>query len=152
GLLGPAPAEPQPESYTIASGDTRLVIGGSDPSGVLYGCLEAIARLQSGTLLSGKKLGTLNLTQSPALKRRATVLPLLSGKTPSAANQPWLFDREWWTGYLDQLLAARFNTVCVWFEEVDAGWFEHEAELWRWVLASADERGIGLVLSAERWQ
>lgn len=95
------------------SGNDWQVIG-SDPSGVLYGCLELARRIEEIHSLPAH----LEVTDRPALKIRGTNLFWMKqgnydwAVTPE--NFPWFFDKTLMSRYLDQLVENRYNTIYFW--------------------------------------
>jgi hypothetical protein len=97
----------------MRSGDEWWVIG-SDPSAVLYGCLELARRIEEDRQLPSQ----LDVTDRPALKIRGTNLFWMKqgdydwAVTPE--NFPWFFDKALMLRYLDQLVENRYNTIFFW--------------------------------------
>jgi hypothetical protein len=93
--------------------DDWLVIG-SDPSGVLYGCLELARRIEETHSLPPH----LDVKDQPALKIRGTNLFWMKqghydwAVTPE--NFPWFFDKVVMLRYLDKLVENRYNTIYFW--------------------------------------
>ncbi len=97
----------------LRSGNDWRVIG-SDPSGVLYGCLELARRIEENQRLPSQ----LDVTDRPVMKIRGTNLFWMKqgeydwAVTPD--NFQWFFDKALMLEYLDQLVENRYNTIFFW--------------------------------------
>lgn len=146
-----------------------LVISSSDDSGALYGCLELARRIRAEGKLPTTEIA--NFYDAPAMKLRGTCIALqktyiLPGRhvyeypiTPQLF--PWFYDKAMWTKYLDFLVENRMNTLYLWSGhpfasliklkdypyavEVPDDVFQKNQELYRWLAAECDKRGIWLV-------
>jgi len=148
------------EAFRLERRGNEFLVVGSDPSGVLYGALDLVERIeQAGTLPAA-----LSVTDRPRLKMRGTNLMWTKwGKhgydwpvTPE--NFPWFFDRSFMLRYLDFLAENRFNTIYFWSGHPFPYFLElpkypkaqvlsdkelkDNIEHFKWFTAEADRRGI----------
>lgn len=166
--LAPEAAVPGPEGFILATDPTgTLVVAGADDSGVLYGCLELARRARAARLLP-ERVGD---AEAPAFRLRGTCIglqktTLLPGYgeyeyplTPELF--PFLYDRDFWRGYLDFLAQNRINTLYLWNGhpfaslvkladypyalEVPEAVYQRNVAMYRDLIAEADRRGIRLV-------
>jgi hypothetical protein len=155
------------ESYTLKKiGDTIYVLG-ADPSGALYGCLELAGQIKK----TGKTPKSLNMTDRPEMIMRGTCIGLQKPVylperkvyeypyTPESF--PWFYDKELWIKYLDMMVENRYNTLYLWNGhpfaslvklpdypyaiEVDEPTFKKNEELFSFLTAEADKRGIWVI-------
>ncbi len=147
--------------------DIGITSGGD--SGTLYGCLELAKRIrESGNL---PVLGIANFKDAPAMTLRGTCIGmqktyLLPGRhvyeypiTPQLF--PWFYDKQMWAQYLDFLVENRMNTLYLWSGhpfaslvrlkdypyavEVPDDVFQQNQEMYHWLSAECDKRGIWLI-------
>ncbi|HEX3628750.1 MAG TPA: hypothetical protein VH280_25345 [Verrucomicrobiae bacterium] len=146
-----------------------LAISSGDDSGLLYGCLELAKRIRVEGKLPTVEIE--NFHDSPVMKLRGTCIGLqktyiLPGRhvyeypiTPELF--PWFYDKQMWTEYLDFLVKNRMNTLYLWSGhpfasliklkdyphavEVPDDVFQKNQEMYRWLAAECDKRGIWLV-------
>src|SRR5256884_4374656 len=157
-----------PEGFSIDSQpDGSIVINGRDDSGELYGCMELAARVREAKALPEK----IHFSDAPAFKLRGPCIGMqktyiLPGRhvyeypyTPDLF--PFFYDKHFWTEYLDFLADNRFNTLYLWSGhpfaslvkladypyalEVSEDVFQKNVEMYRWITAEADRRGIWVV-------
>ncbi len=142
-----------------------VIIAALEDSGFLYGCLELAERLKSGQPIPE------NFTDAPQFVLRGPCIGmqktyLLPGRkvyeypyTP--AEFPFFYDKATWTEYLDYLASLRMNTLYLWNGhpfaslvklpeypealEVSPEVFARNVEMFRWLAAECDRRGIWLV-------
>lgn len=160
------PAAAKPEGFVITTDpEGNITITGADDSGALYGCLEAAARLKGGQPLPAR------VADAPAFKLRGPCIGMqktyyLPGRKvyeyPYTPEEfPFFYDKGYWTGYLDHLADLRMNTLYLWnghpfaslvrlpeypeAVEVSDGVFARNVEMFRWLTAECDRRGIWLV-------
>lgn len=89
-------------------GTPAILVAGVDPLGYVYGLLELADRVQYGTdANSALQLGEA-VEEKPANTVRCVSRYLCS----EIADLPWYYDQDFWRGYLDGLVAARFNRFC----------------------------------------
>ena len=142
--------------------DGSIAIVGADDSGVLYGCLELSERIHAA---QGLPKG-LDITDAPEFKLRGPCIGMqkLTGKylwpyTPK--NFPFFYDKDHWKQYLDFLVKTRMNSVYLWnghpFSslvqledypealEVTPEVLEKNREMFGWLTAECDKRGIWLI-------
>lgn len=157
-----------PESFTVqrTAGGEILVTAGDD-TGLLYGCLE-LTRLASSP---GGLPADLNLDETPTMILRGPCIGMqktyyLPGRKvyeyPYTPEEfPFFYDRAYWTEYLDHLADLRFNTLYLWnghpfaslvrlpeypeAVEVSDEIFARNVDMFRWLTAECDRRGIWLV-------
>jgi hypothetical protein len=88
-----------------------VLVSGSDRRGYVYGLLELAERVRFGSdpalalHLSGPE------EDQPANEARSVGRYFCS----EIEDKPWLYDRDFWRGYLDLLAASRFNRFCLAF-------------------------------------
>ena len=159
----------QPEGFMISQAvhpQDEMVLAGDD-SGLLYGCLELASRIRD----VGRLPQNLNFHDAPAMKLRGTCIGLqktyiLPGRhvyeypiTPKLF--PWFYDKQMWREYLDFLVKNRLNTLYLWSGhpfaslvrlkeypyavEVPEDVFQQNQEMYHWLAAECDKRGIWLV-------
>ena len=158
----------KPEGFSIDTNtDGSISIHASDDSGLLYGCMELASRIRDT-----KQLPTdLHFTDATAFKLRGPCIGmqkpyLLPGRkvyeypyTPELF--PFFYDKQFWTEYLDFLAENRFNTLYLWSGhpfaslvrvpdypyavEVSDDVFAKNVEMFHWIAAEADKRGIWVV-------
>ncbi len=164
-LPGFAPGEEQAFRLQRAGNDWLVI--GSDPSGVLYGELE-LARLIRA---SGRLPETLDLADRPSFVLRGPCIGMQKTEitydgaiydyryTPE--DFPFFYDRQHWLRYLDMLLENRMNTLYLWnghpftsllklprypeAQELTDEQLERNIEMFRWLTAEADKRGIWVI-------
>ncbi len=164
----PLPALPGKEGYTIASAPNHdILIGGADPSGVLYGCMELAQRLHLTPVLPQ----TIQVTDQPEMVLRGTCIGLqkpyyLPGRTVyeypyTPQTFPWFYDKQLWIQYLDSMAANRMNSLYLWnghpfaslvrlkdypyAVEVDDDTFKKNEAIYRFLTTEADRRGIWII-------
>lgn len=162
---GPA----QPESFAITTTpDGNVTIAGADDSGALYGCMELLGRIWAN---GGRWPGKLEFTDAPVMVLRGACIGMqkpyyLPGRKvyeyPYTPDQfPFFYDKAHWTEYLDHLAYQRMNTLYLWnghpfaslvrlpdypeAVEVSDEVFAQNVEMFRWLTAECDRRGIWLV-------
>ncbi|MGJ5818750.1 hypothetical protein [Paludibaculum fermentans] len=147
-------------------GDTWL-IAGSDASGVMYGCLELAQRIAA----TGKLPAQLDESDQPKFVLRGPSIGMQKTEitydgaiydyryTPE--EFPFFYDRQHWTEYLDFLVKNRMNTLYLWnghpftsllklpkypdAQELTDQQLETNMEMFRWLTAEADRRGIWVI-------
>jgi hypothetical protein len=102
------------EAFHLGRAGKDWLVVGSDPSGVLYGCLE----LANRTLAAKALPEEIDVTDRPALRIRGTNLFWMKRgdyNFPVVPKEfPWFFDRALMTRYLDELARNRYNTIFFW--------------------------------------
>ena len=109
------------EGFTIhSSGQKNIVIGGFDPSGTLYGCMELADQIHAKRVLPKN----ISITDAPEMVLRGACVgiqkpTLLPGRgvyeypyTPELF--PWFYDKALWIRYLDSLAENRMNSLYLW--------------------------------------
>ncbi|MDI1250105.1 MAG: hypothetical protein PSV13_14675, partial [Lacunisphaera sp.] len=159
----------QPEGFAILQSENGTVsILGADDSGALYGCLELAARIRAN---GGRLPAKLDFQDSPMMVLRGPCIGMqktyyLPGRKvyeyPYTPEEfPFFYDRATWTEYLDLLADLRMNTLYLWnghpfaslvrlpdypeAVEVSDETFTRNVEMFRWLTAECDRRGIWLV-------
>ena len=155
------------EGFLISYADDKLFVIGFDASGTLYGCLELVERIRG----NGKIPEKIELTDHPEMVMRGTCIGLqktdyLPGHdvyeypyTPESF--PWLYDKQLWIKYLDMMVENRYNSLYLWnghpfssliklkeypyAVEVDDATFKKNEEIFRFLTAEADKRGIWVI-------
>ena len=146
-------------------------IKGNSDSGTLYGCLELGKRIRTaGGFTNGQNFIS-GFADAPKMTLRGACVAMqktyiLPGRkvyeypyTPELF--PWFYDKKLWTEYLDSLVANRMNTLYLWnghpfaslvklkdypeTVEVSPEVFEQNVEMFHWLTAECDRRGIWLV-------
>ncbi|MDQ5978732.1 MAG: hypothetical protein QG602_1706 [Verrucomicrobiota bacterium] len=168
GQLTLALREPdRPEGFVLAEcRDGSLAVVGTDASGTLYGCLELARRLGLNT-----KKSLLPFEDAPVMTLRGPCIGMqktyyLPGRKvyeyPYTPEEfPFFYDKTTWTEYLDHLADLRMNTLYLWnghpfaslvrlpdypeAVEVSDETFARNVEMFRWLTAECDRRGIWLV-------
>ncbi len=108
-----------PQAYRVErSGPDRLRVVGRGPQGAMYGGLDIAEAIRTGTLESLK-----DSDHQPHIARRGIKFNIpLDLRTPSytdssdaaQANIPEMWERAFWTAYLDGLARNRFNVLSLW--------------------------------------
>jgi hypothetical protein len=159
-------SDAKPESFVITTAPSgEVTVTGADDSGVLYGCLELASRLKSGAAAPK------NFADAPIMVLRGPCIGMqktyyLPGRKvyeyPYTPEEfPFFYDKAHWTSYLDQLADLRMNTLYLWnghpfaslvrlpdypeAVEVNDETFRRNVEMFRWLTAECDRRGIWLV-------
>ncbi|HEY1804395.1 MAG TPA: hypothetical protein VGG45_07920 [Terracidiphilus sp.] len=106
---------PGPEAFSLApgrfAGMPAVIVAGNDVLGIVYGLLEMAERVRFGA----DARTALHLAQ-PILEKPANEVRSVGRYFCSEIeDKPWLYDREFWLGYLDLLVACRFNRFCLAF-------------------------------------
>jgi hypothetical protein len=148
--------------------DGYPVVLGADDSGALYGCLELAKHIRAEGKLP---MNMAAVHDQPAMKLRGTCVGMqktyiLPGRkvyeypyTPELF--PWFYDKQLWMEYLDFLAENRMNTLYLWnghpfsslvklrdypeAVEVPDDIFAQNVEMFHWLTAECDKRGIWLV-------
>jgi hypothetical protein len=151
------------EGFRLNSlGNNTVEVVGADQSGVLYGCLELADRIRAAGAIPSE----LEVTDAPEFKLRGPAIGMqkLGGEydwpyTPE--NFPFFYDKAHWKEYLDFLISIRMNALFVWnghpFSslvqldeysealEVTPEIMEKNREVFGWLTAECDKRGIWLI-------
>ena len=106
-----------PECFALLPGSVKrthtagVTASGSDVRGYVYALLELAERVRFGddpqTALSAVQAGL----EKPANEIRSVGRYFSS----ELEDKPWLYDKDFWPGYLDVLAASRFNRFCLGF-------------------------------------
>ena len=158
---------PGKEGFVLQAGKKLVLIGGTDPSGALYGCLELERRIAE----KGRLPKDVHLVDQPEMVIRGTAIGLqkpvyLPGRnvyeypyTPETF--PWFYDRDLWIRYLDMLVENRLNALFLWnghpfaslvrledypfAVEVDEQTFRQNEEVFEFLTEEAGKRGIYVI-------
>ncbi|HKZ68339.1 MAG TPA: hypothetical protein VJ111_18355, partial [Chitinophagaceae bacterium] len=160
--------KPGKEGYFIHSvKEDKIFIGGADPSGVLYGCLELVEQIKT----NGKLPLAISTTDQPEMVLRGACIGIqkpyyLPGRTVyeypyTPETFPWFYDKKLWIQYLDSLLDNRMNSLYLWnghpfaslvrlkdypyAVEVNDATFKKNEEIYKFLTTEADKRGIWVI-------
>jgi len=150
----------------LRRGNAWLVIG-SDPSGVLYGCLELARRVKQ----AGRLPAAIDFADHPQFRLRGPNIGMQKTAitydgamydyryTPE--EFPFFYDQRLWTRYLDFLLENRMNTLYLWnghpftsllklpkypeAQELSDAQLDANMAMFRWLATEADRRGIWVI-------
>lgn len=159
---------PHKEGFDITSSkQNNIVVTGMDNSGALYGCIELADEIkEKGTLPQ-----TITMSDHPEMVLRGACIGLqkstyLPGRTVyeypyTPETFPWLYDKAMWIKYLDQMVDNRMNSLYLWnghpfaslvklkdypyAVEVDDATFKKNEEIFKFLTAEADKRGIWVI-------
>jgi hypothetical protein len=157
------------ESFGIETCPGRLtVIAGGGPTGALYGALELAGRIKSAGFIEREIAfydAPLFKLRGPAIGLQLTKIepPRLTYEYPITPGRfPWFYDKELWIEFLDMMLEERCNILYIWSGhpfsslvivpdypyalEVTEEEFRLNKELFFWLTAECDRRGIWVVL------
>jgi len=103
------------ESFALTpiryAGVQATIVSGSDVRGYVYGLLELAERVRFGA-----DARTALRVAEPILERPANEVRSVGRYFCSEVeDKPWLYDKDFWLGYLDLLVACRFNRLCLAF-------------------------------------
>jgi hypothetical protein len=152
------------EAFLLRRIGNTIIVTGFDTSGVLYGALELAGRIRATHAVPA----TLDYEDHPQLKIRGTALGIQKPEiTYDGAEYdyrlmpdefPWFYDKTAWTKYLDTLVDERYNALFLWnghpftsllklprypeAQEVPTAQLEKNIQMYRWLTAEADKRGI----------
>lgn len=160
---------PSGEGFYIETCPARLTVicGGSD-TGALYGCMELAERIRR----EGSFPEEITCGDAPAFKLRGPCVglqktkiepPRLTYEYPITPERfPWFYDKEMWLKFIDMLLEMRCNVLYIWSGhpfsslvkvadypealEVTEEEYEKNREVFSWLTAECDKRGIWVVL------
>src|SRR5579863_2751314 len=93
------------------AGMPAAIVSGGDMRGYVYGLLELAERVRFGADVRA----ALHLAQTIAEKPANEVRSVGRYFCSEVEDKPWLYDRQFWPGYLDLLVACRFNRFCLAF-------------------------------------
>ena len=105
----PPPPPVAPESLRLSPGKIgstpEVLISGGDVRGFVYGLLELVERVQFST----DPLAALSLSQVVEEKPANEVRSIGRYFCSEMEDKSWYYDKNSWGGYLDTLVACRFN-------------------------------------------
>lgn len=163
----PVTNRPGKEGFVLTIANNHALVAGADNSGILYGCLEMAERIRTGGMLPKR----LYVADQPEMVLRGTCIGIqkttyLPGRTvyeyPYTPQEfPWFYDKALWIRYLDMLAANRMNSLYLWnghpfaslvklkdypyAVEVDSATFRKNREMYHFLTAEADKRGIWVI-------
>ncbi len=152
------------EAFLLRRLGNTIIVAGYDPSGVLYGAMELADRIRAAHALPA----ALDYEDHPQLKLRGAAIGLQKPEITYEGAEydyrytpeefPWFYDKAAWTKYLDQLATQRINTLYLWnghpftsllklpkypeAQELPTAQLDRNIEMFRWLTAEADKRGI----------
>ncbi len=104
-----------PESLRLTPGQLEhapaVLVSGSDARGFIYGLLELAERVEFGSDLKSALHLEHPVEERPANEGRSVGRYFCC----ELEDKPWYYDKEFWRGYLDALVASRFNRFCLAF-------------------------------------
>ncbi len=93
------------EGFRLAPAGGGIAVSAADPRGFVYALLELAERVTFGADPRAALTITRIENAAPATRTRS-ITRLFSDE---GHDKPWLWDRNFWTAYLDLLAACRFN-------------------------------------------
>ena len=106
---------PGAESFALTpgryAGIQATIVSGSDVRGCVYGILEWRSECDLPRMRERRCAWRSQFWRSRPTKCAALGRYFCS----EVEDKPWLYDREFWLGYLDLLVACRFNRFCLAF-------------------------------------
>ncbi len=100
------PAERKPEMIALIPGhETRVLVSGIDARGLIYGLLELADRVQS----ADDPIASLTIPTPIVETTPNRIRSVARAFCSEIEDKSWLYDRDFWTHYLDSLAFARFN-------------------------------------------
>ncbi len=155
------------ESFVIAQKQQKIYICGGDESGALYACMNLIESVnEKGTLptnISVADYPKMTLRGACVGLQKTNILPgrMVYEYPFTPENFPWFYDKNLWIKYLDELAEDRFNALYLWSGhpfaslvklddypfalEVDEETFQKNEEIYRFLTAEAEKRGICII-------
>jgi hypothetical protein len=104
-----APHLTAPESIALVPGrinsSPAILVSGIDTRGIVYGLLELTDRVEYGAAPDI----SLHLMQTEVESSPNKVRSIMRAFCSEIDDKPWYYDRAFWTTYLDNLAANRFN-------------------------------------------
>ena len=101
-----------PESVFLAPGHFQsspaILVSGADALGYIYGLLELAERVEHGS----DPDSALHLSEAVEEKPANDVRCVSRYFCSEISDKDWYYDQDFWRGYLDGLVAARFNRFC----------------------------------------
>jgi hypothetical protein len=155
------------ESFHLQRRGNEWLVTGGDASGALYGCLELARRMSD----AGGFPETLDFQDDPQFRLRGPNIGMqktaitYDGAMYDYRYTPeefgFFYDKALWTRYLDFLLENRMNTLYLWnghpftsllklpkypeAQELSDAELARNIEMFRWLTAEADKRGIWVI-------
>jgi hypothetical protein len=155
------------EAFHLLRAGQKLFVVGSDPSGVLYGCLELAKRIQSAHGLPAK----LDFSDHPTFLLRGPCIGMQRSEITYEGSEydyrytpqefPFFYDKELWIRYLDFLMENRMNVLYLWnghpftsllkllkypeAQELSNDQLDQNIRLFQWLTREADKRGIWVI-------
>lgn len=155
------------EGFCIVTEGEVTTVSGRDGNGVIYGCRELIDHIHNKKNMDFPA----SFTDAPEMVLRGACIGLqktvyLPGHTVyeypyTPESFPWFYDKEQWIEYLDMLVENRMNSLYLWNGhpfaslvklddypfalEVDEETFRKNEEVFGFLTAEADKRGIFVI-------
>jgi hypothetical protein len=155
------------EGFVIRGGTDTIRVTGFDDSGVLYGSLALADSIRS----KGGIPTLIDVSDAPEMVLRGACIGLqkpwyLPGRTVyeypyTPETFPWFYDKGQWIRYLEMLVENRMNALYLWnghpfaslvrlkeypyAVEVDDATFKKNEEIYRFLTAEAEKRGIWVI-------
>lgn len=155
------------EAFHLSRRQDTWLVTGSDASGALYGSLELARRVRA----AGKLPDPLDFSDQPKFLLRGPCIGMqktavtYDGAMYDYRYTPedfgFFYDKALWTRYLDFLLENRMNTLYLWnghpfpsllklprypdAQELSDAQLAKNQEMFRWLTAEADRRGIWVI-------
>jgi hypothetical protein len=159
--------ETSKEGFSIIANENNVRITGNDETGILYGCLAYIEQIKKvrafpknlmlndapEMVLRGQCIG---LQKSAYLPRRNVYEYPITEQT-----FPWFYNKKLWLQVLDSMLENRMNSLYLWnghpfaslvklkdypyAVEVDETTFKKNEDMYSFITAEADKRGIWVI-------
>ena len=108
------------EAFLLRRVGNTVIVAGDDPSGVLYGALELVRRIEEAHAMPA----SLDYEDHPQLKIRGVALGIQKPEITYEGAEydyrympdefPWFYDKAAWTKYLDTLVNKRYNALFLW--------------------------------------
>lgn len=163
----PSFAPPESEGFHLLRIGDRLLVVGTDPSGALYGSLELADRIKRQHAVPKR----LDVSDHPVFSLRG---PCIGMQKPAITYDgamydyrytpqqfPFFYDKNLWLRYLDFLADNRLNTLYLWnghpftsllrlpkypqAQELPDAQLLQNIDMFRWLTAEADKRGIWVI-------
>ncbi len=160
-------ANAKKESFVVTSKAGITTITGADASGVLYACLAVSDSIKK----YGKIPASLFIADAPEMVLRGTCIGIqkpyyLPERTVyeypyTPETFPWFYDKQLWIQVLDSLLENKMNSLYLWnghpfaslvrlkdypyAVEVSDETFKKNEEIYQFITAEADKRGIWVI-------
>jgi len=155
------------EAFQIKSTGNTISLQGSDESGILYGAMALVERINETQELPLE----IDVEDSPKMVLRGTCIGLqkteyLEGRSVyeypyTPENFPWFYDKQLWIKYLDMMVENKYNSLYLWNGhpfaslvkledypfalEVSEEDFKKNEAIFKFITEEADKRGIWII-------